>query len=315
MLGSIVTSGRYVDMLRAARSATNPWLTLDPAVVARDYNRMPFLMQHRLAGHPAFTLEALSALCQRLPTGNVLCRSGVVPKDTHFDTSLPRFRADLSVAEAFEQLEAKQLYIAVYNPERDPEYKVIIEGLLGEIAAATDPIEHAINWYSTYIFVSAHDSLTPYHMDREMNFLMQVRGRKTVRLWDPQDDAVMTPAERDHLFATTADARPTYRPELDALAHRFELEPGFGVHHPFIAPHLVYTGPELSISLAITFRTPRSDMWSDAYRFNERLMRRIGLSAGRVGESESLDRTKALAINAAKRFKRAVLKPRATSSG
>jgi len=27
--------------------------------------------------------------------------------------------------------------------------------------------------------------ITPYQMDREMNFLLQIRGTKTVPLWDP----------------------------------------------------------------------------------------------------------------------------------
>lgn len=92
-----------------------------------------------------------------------------------------------------------------------------------------------------------------------MNFLLQIRGRKTAQLGDPNDDQVMSPAECDHLFSHDEDARPTYRPALDALAMSFELEPGLGVHHPFIAPHLVRTGPQPSVSLAVTFRTPRSD--------------------------------------------------------
>lgn len=82
----------------------------------------------------------------------------------------------------------------------------------------------------------------------------------------------------------------------------FQLETGLGVHHPFIAPHLVHTGSELSISLAITFRTPRSDDWSDAHRFNEQ-MRRLGLHAGRVGWSALIDKTKARASRAARRAK------------
>ena len=27
------------------------------------------------------------------------------------------------------------------------------------------PIEPGMNWYSTYIFISTQDSVTPYHMD------------------------------------------------------------------------------------------------------------------------------------------------------
>ena len=237
-----------------------------------------------------------------MPTGDVMCRFGVVPDNADFDSSLLGYRKNLTRDDAIDHLDERHAYVAIYNPENDADYRPVIEGLLGEIAVATEPFEHCINGYSSYIFISARGSVTPYHMDREMTFLFQIRGRKSARLWDPNDDAVMSPAERDHLFTPCNDARPAYRAEPDALAMHFQLEPGLGVHHPFIAPHLVHTGSELSISLAITFRTPRSDDWSDAHRFNEQ-MRRLGLHAGRVGRSALIDKTKARASRAARRAK------------
>ena len=65
----------------------------------------------------------------------------------------------------------------------------------------------------------------------------------------------------------------------------------------------LHTGPERSVSLAVTFRTQKSDRWSDAYRFNEQLRKRLGVSAGRVGSKPTLDATKALAVRAAKRLR------------
>ena len=130
-------------------------------------------------------------------------------------------------------------------------------------------------------------------MDREMNFLLQIRGTKSAELWLGYDDAVMTSAQRDHIFSYDDDARAKYRDDLDARVQRFELVPGLGVHHPFIAPHLVRTTSQISISLAITFRTPRSDIWSDAHRFNERILRPLHLPAGSVRRSATVDMTKA----------------------
>ncbi len=300
MIGRFVSQQRYEEWLSTAERLPKRWLDLDPQVVASSYNRQPFQLVHRLHEHSAFALEALFALCRRMPASDVRHRLGVVPHDAHFDSSLERYRADLTLDDAIEHLEERQAYIAIYNPESDAQYLPVIEGLLGEIGLATRSIEQCINWYSAYIFISARDSVTPYHMDREMNFLLQIRGTKTARLWDPNDDLVMNPAQRDHLFSDGDNARPTYGPQLDLRAQRFELVPGVGVHHPFIAPHLVHTGPDLSISLAITFRTPRSDLWSDAHRFNERVLRRLHLPAGRVGRSSLVDGLKAGALRAAR---------------
>jgi hypothetical protein len=299
MLGEDLSQERFRALLATAEAAPR-WLDIDPAAVREHYNRRGFLVSHRLPEHPLFELEPLFRLCRRLPRQAVKHRFGIVPGDAHFDSSNTRYNGGLTLDDAIEQLEAKRAYIAIYNPEKDPEYKPVIEGLLGELGLAAQGLEPWFNWYSTYIFVSANDSVTPYHMDREMNFLLQIRGRKTVQLWDPRDSGVMTPAQRDFLFSYADDSRPTWHDGLPKLANVFELRPGLGVHHPFIAPHLVTTGPNVSVSLAITFRSPRSDIWSDAHVFNYKL-RRFGLGRIPVRENDLVDATKAGCIRALRR--------------
>lgn len=53
------------------------------------------------------------------------------------------------------------------------------------------------------------------------------------------------------------------------------------------------TGRQLSISLAITFRTHRSDVWTDAHCFNHCLRQRTRLTLGTVGQFGAIDATKA----------------------
>lgn len=296
MLGENISSERYTQLLSRARQAPQHWFDFQPNEFATSYNLRPFLVSHRLPQHPQFSLPALFALCRRLPRDYVKYRFGVIPIDADIDTSLDRFRADLTLNDAIDRFEEKQAYIAIYNPEVDAEYRPTIEGLLGEIGLQTDPLDPGMSWYSTYIFISARDSVTPYHMDREMNFLLQVRGTKTVQLWDPFDDVVMTSAQKDNLLSYTGDARPPYHAQLEAKAMTFELRPGLGVHHPFIAPHLVRTGPEVSISLAITFRTRQSDIWTAAHRINHGL-RGLGLSPRSVRRTPRVDRAKAALLH------------------
>jgi len=294
VLGNHISENEFRAAMRRAESAPR-WLDIDDDAMRRDYNRSGFLVRHRLAEHPLFTAEALFRLCRRMPAGAVKHRFGTVPADTHFDSSIDRFRGDLTLDDALDHLVEKRAYVAIYNPENDPEYRPAIEGFLAEIGLAARPFERFFNWYSTYVFISAHDAVTPYHMDREMNFLLQIAGRKTVQLWDPRDDGVMRPEQRDHLFSFDPDARPAWHDGLPAKARRFELEPGLGVHHPFIAPHLVTTGQNFSISLAITYRTPHSDVMSDAHAFNDRL-RPWGLGRIPVGRHPALDNLKAHAM-------------------
>lgn len=301
--GEGVLPTHYSDLLTRAKIESPHWLLFKPAEFQSAYNRLPFLFEHRLTEHPLFGLPKLFELCRRMNAINkVAYRFGVVPKDCDFDSSLEKHRGDLTLNDAIEHLEERQAYIVVNNPEIDPEYRPAIEGLLGEIAEQTQNVDAPINWYSTYLFISAQGSVTPYHMDREMNFLLQIRGTKTARLWDPMDDDVMTPAEKDELLSYAGETRPQYRSSLDAKAMIFELKPGLGVHHPFIAPHLVTTGPEVSISLAITFRTPRSDVWQDAHRVNHSL-RKLGLHPKTVRLNFPIDYAKAMALRTGRRAK------------
>jgi Cupin-like domain len=308
MLGQFTSPAKVHGLVTQAREATAPWLLFDEREFRTGYNERPFVVRHRLADHPLFEFRALAALCRRLPRNQVPYRFGIVPADAEFDTSLERYRGQLTLDDAIEHTEEKQAYIAIYNAETDPEYQPVIEGFLGEIAAQTERIEPGLNWYSTYIFITSHDSVTPYHMDREMNFLLQVRGTKTVKLWDPRDPEIMTPAQKDQLLGQRGEPRPTYKPSFEKKAMTFELAPGLGVHHPFIAPHLVTTGKQLSISLAITFRTHRSDVWTDAHRFNYRLRRRLGVAPGTVGNLGVVDATKARIVRLSRQAMR-LLRP------
>ncbi|KRF02126.1 transcription factor jumonji JmjC domain-containing protein [Frateuria sp. Soil773] len=302
MLGEFVTDRQYAALLERGGKTAAPMLAFEPAGFDACYNRKPFLVGHRLAGHPQFALPRLFALCRRLPPEQLLFRVGNIPGDTELETSYDRYRRGLTLDEVLERFEENQAYLCINNPERDAEYAPLIEGLLAEVAARTDALDPGMSWYSSYVFVSAHDSVTPYHMDREMNFLLQIQGTKKVFLWDPADDEVMSPAQKDFLLAHVG-SRPRYRPALEEKAMAFELRPGLGVHHPFIAPHRVHTGAALSVSLALTFRTRRSDMWTDAHRFNARL-RHLGLRPGPVGRNALLDRAKSEIARAGQRVHR-----------
>jgi hypothetical protein len=288
MLGQRIEAGRVSELVRAARATPTPWLEFDRDEFQRHYNRTGFSFPHRLAEHPLFRLEPLVDLCRRR-RDLVLHRSGTVPVNTDFDRAFDEHTSRLSFEEALANPVETRSYFMISNAEKDAVYRPAIEELLGEIAAQSETLDPGMNWWSTYIFISSETSVTPYHMDREMNFLLQIRGEKLERLWDAD---VMSQRERETLLGNASAARPAYSPALDERAKVYSLTPGVGVHHPFIAPHVVETRSSLSISLAITFRTRGSDVCSDAFRCNYRL-RQLGLRPRPVGVNAAQDRLRA----------------------
>lgn len=277
-----------------------PLLQFDPATFPALYDREPFGFRHRLSGHPLLQLDALRALALRMPARQVLHRRGIVATDSDFDHAADLHPNGLGLSQTLDALVASGSFVTINNPELDPAYRPLLDELLNEIRCQTELVDPGMAWFASYFFISAPGAVTPFHMDRELNFLVQLRGEKLVKLWSP---AVLTELEKERLFGRWDLPRPALRPEVAASGREFLLRPGDGVHHPFIAPHLVVTGAELSISLAVTFRTARSNQRSAAWQVNHRL-RELGLRPAPVGDSPLRDRMKAGALFAA----RAVLK-------
>jgi hypothetical protein len=300
-LGRFVSEAEIRKLESAARARPESMIRTGPGEFATHYNREAFLFRHDIAGHPLFQLEKLFELCFRLPAEQVKYRIGKIPVDAHFDSSLDRYQGDLSLREAIDRFIENRTYIAIYNPEIDELYRGPIEQIVGDIGHKIGALDSTINWYSTYIFLSTCDSVTPYHMDREMNFLFQIKGRKTAMLWNRFDDRVMSSSQRDALLGNRRVTRPTYNVALDAFAKVFALEEGCGLHHPFIAPHLISTHSECSISLAVTYRTVLSDTWSDAHTCNH-FIRKLGLTPSPVGLNTSRDQHKARLAKAGRKL-------------
>jgi ribosomal protein L16 Arg81 hydroxylase len=150
-----------------------------------------------------------------------------------------------------------------------------------------------------FIFVSSPGAVTPYHIDHEYNFLLQIAGRKQMAL---HDRSAVSEQELERFY------RGEHRnlALADRAGHRaqvFELGPGDGVHVPVNAPHYVRNGDAVSVSFSITFRTPEGDRRSAVYAVNDRL-RRLGLAPRAVGAVPLVDRTKYLGYSIYQRAQR-----------
>jgi hypothetical protein len=141
-----------------------------------------------------------------------------------------------------------------------------------------------------FIFVSSPGSVTPYHIDPENNFLLQIRGSKTVHLFDPEDRLVL-PEEKIEAFFQGAHRNLVIADEMMDRGQYFELAPGEGLHFPVVAPHWVKNGPEVSVSFSITFQTNDSRRRQSLHRFNSGL-RKLGLRPAAVNQSPWRDELK-----------------------
>ncbi len=288
--------------LRETQTETSDLLTgMDLETFASEFNRRPFMIGHRLSDHPQLQLESLVELCQRLPLESVEYNAGNLPV-TQDPTRTPR--NGLSPAETIQRISENKSWLVLKNVEQDPQFGRLLDACLDEMQLYTDPVAPGMRLRQGFIFISSPGSVTPYHIDPENNFLLQIRGSKRVHMFDPYDRAVLPEATIEAFF------RGAHRNlKMDeALMDRgqwFDLLPGCGLHFPVVAPHWVQNGPEVSISFSITFQTDDSARRQSLHRMNSWLRQR-GLTPTDVGTSRFVDASKYALVRACRAIKRMI---------
>lgn len=219
----------------------------------RDYNTHPFLFHHSLsAGHPLFQLSRLRKLVE-----NPATREGI-----YFDSGSVRVdelwkdipSAKLSLDEAFDRLGESGSWIVLRRIQRDPEYLGLLNQCLEEVKRLSGrDIDHGTKMRNAIVFLTSPGRITPYHIDRECNFLMQISGTKQISIYDPDDREVTTEEELEKFWSKDNNAA-IYKPQYDNRAHVFNLTPGTGVHIPVNSPHWIKNSDNLSITLSVAYQ-------------------------------------------------------------
>ena len=279
-------------------------LTLDVATLRSKLNRTPFLINHGLADHPLFTLPRLIELSRYLPDDCVAYNSG----DVSLSQGLYRgARNGLSIEETIRRIEECRSWMVLKFVEKDAEYKALLDACLDQIRDAAGSIASPMMKREGFVFISSPGSVTPIHVDPEYNFLLQIRGRKTVNIIDPADRAVLSETDLERYYtAPSGEFVLGFEENFRARAQVFNLEPGMGLHFPVTAPHWVQNGSDVSISFSITFETPLCERRKTLYTLNSRL-RRLGISNPiSVGRSRIVDGAKYTGLRLISRAKKLI---------
>lgn len=269
---------------------------LDLAIddVRRCFPEKAFTVKHNLSDNPLFELPRLIALSQTLPDDQVEYNSGKLPVSQD-PAKTPR--NGLSVKDTIQRIEECDSWLVLKNVEADPEYRALLDACLDEVDQLTRSRVGRQSLRESFIFISSPRSVTPYHMDPEHNFLLQIRGQKTVHMFDAKDRSLLSLTELES-FHSGGHRNLVFRDEYQARATSFALEPGQGVHSPVTAPHWVQNGPAVSISYSTTFRSALSIREARLHILNAKL-RKLHLEPTPPGESAWRDAVKYGALRCA----------------
>jgi hypothetical protein len=143
-----------------------------------------------------------------------------------------------------------------------------------------------------FVFVSSPNSVTPVHFDIEHSLLMQVSGEKTVSIGRFESDAVRR-REFDRYWDGSHGRIESLPPEVTT----YTLTPGRAVYIPPGTPHWVHNGPDISLSVTLTYFTAATVRENRVEDFNSRLRRRH-MKPQEPGRSTIVDTAKVCAIGA-----------------
>lgn len=246
-------------------------------------------VRHHLARHPLLQMQALVSLAERLDAiGSVRTHSNDATAATPFNDATRLHPNPRSGLETISDIAAARAFLSLLNVQRDPLYRKLVGDVLESVRPVIEARDPGMSFRAGWIFVSSPRTVTPFHFDKEHNFLLQISGRKRVYVWDPQDTVVASEAARDRFHATWDRDLLKWDESFRARAHVFELGPGEGAYMPSTAPHLVENGDEVSITMSFTYYTRATRRDAVVHKLHW-LLRRAGLKPPAVGALPMLD--------------------------
>ncbi len=254
-------------------------LSFDVDEFRRNFNRRPFMVRHNLAGHPLFTLPQLIELSRRLPAKSVKYNDGNLSVAENLE-AVPS--NGLSIEETIRRIEEQCSWMVLKNVQDDPEYRELLMKCLDDVKRYSETLDPGMCDARAFIFISSPNSVTPFHIDPEINFLLQIRGSKSMSIFDPTDREILPEQDLEQFSLAEDLGVVKYKEEFQQRAFVANLSPGVGVHCPVTAPHWVKNNPNVSISFSITFRSPSTHRRRHVYWINAQL-RRLGISPAPVG--------------------------------
>ena len=248
---------------------------------------------HDLSDHPLLQLSEIIKLSQRLKTFRFhddQARAG-----TDFTNAPQSNPVDKDPRELLKDIENAKAWIALHNVQQDDIYRGLIDEVLDSVRPTLDPVDPGMYSRAGWIFVTSPGAVTPYHMDHEHNFILQIKGTKEIHVFPTLNRSIVSERCLEIFHHNWSRELVTYSPEFEKDASVFNAGPGMGAYMPQTSPHWVKNGEEVSITISFTYYTKATQVRAAAHKTNYKL-RRLGMSPSPVGNNLLLDRVKAASI-------------------
>jgi hypothetical protein len=286
-------------------------LLVDADMFDAYFDRHPFKISHSLVNHPLLQLPRLVELARSLDRPILYFKGNQSINQVDVDESgeakrtfLDRefSRPELSATETIAQIESCQAWLQIRDIGSDPEYAKLLAELIDEFRGPSERVAPGLSAPRADIFVSSPGATTPFHLDEEHNFLLQIRGTKRMSIANGFDPQVVDRECLSSYFRGNGELVP-FGPHLEQQSTVVELSPGEGVHVPPCFPHWVQNGDAVSISLGVLWYSDVTARRRYLYRVNA-WMEQAGLKPSEPGKHPVSDAIKLLPQTIKRRARR-----------
>jgi hypothetical protein len=264
-----------------------------------DYHRTKVApLRHTFHTHPLLQLPKLQQLAESLlASGQCKFLGAPATVASPFDLQSQSPKGQ-SLADVFENIEQPGSWIALYNVETNAEYQRFLWEALNTVRPLLDTQDPGTFSVGGFIFISAPPSVTPFHIDRENNLWLQIRGRKRVNVWNPDDREAVSEEAVERFIVHGDLSAVQYTQHVRARSFDAETAPGEGVYIPSTSAHMTETdthwvqaGDGYVVSIGIVFYTQATRRAANIYALNQ-FLRQRGLKPTSPGQRQWLDTIK-----------------------
>ena len=243
---------------------------------------------HELHLDDRLTLASVADLADRLPRRSVIADTAaqplLVPQGGPPRGALER------PGDVIRDMRNANAWLTLLNVEDDPGMAELMNTQLNQLESAMIARQGTrkgrMRKRVAFVFVSSPNSVTPVHFDIEHSLLMQVSGKKTVSIGRWESDAARR-HEVDRYWDGSHGRIENLPPEVAA----YTMTPGRAVYIPPGTPHWVHNGPDISLSVTLTYFTAATVRENRIEDFNSHLRRRH-MNPREPGHSATTDMAK-----------------------
>lgn len=219
------------------------------------WGRQTVRLRHTLHDNPLFSDAGLAALLDTIPRERIAINTMDDARGGHrLDSWSYCERGDRSGAEILAALRKGRIWINMTKiNELDPRFAGILEGMFSEFGAHVPGFETFKR--SMGLLISSPNAQVFYHMDVPGQALWQLRGKKRIYIYPPEEPFLAASDIENVVRGVTEEEIP-YEPWFDEHAEIHDLEPGDMLHWKLNGPHRVVNADTMNVSLTTEHWTP-----------------------------------------------------------